>query len=208
MNRVTAELNEAHRLGNMREVFRLVRVLGVKHEITRLRPAQDGVADPVREREAWKEHFRLIQEGRELAEDEVWDNVGVREEVEVWMGEDPTDEEIQRCGRQMRNGKAAGVDGFLAEFYKYGTRDLQSRIHSCVREMWRKAREAVAGQEAEAWPSSWTKAIVVPLWKRKGDKRLKSTRRGITVHGITLLSVGSKLLARVVALRIQRWSET
>ena len=34
------------------------------------------------------------------------------------------------------------------------------------------------------------------------DKRVKSTWRGIT-----LLSVGAKLLARVVALRAQRWSE-
>ena len=42
--RVTAELNEAHRLGNMPEVFRLVRVLGVKHGITRLMPEQEGVA--------------------------------------------------------------------------------------------------------------------------------------------------------------------
>ena len=44
--------------------------------------------------------------------------------------------------------------------------------------------------------------MVVPLWKQKGDKADKSTWRGIT-----LLSVGSKLLARVVAQRVQVWSE-
>ena len=44
--------------------------------------------------------------------------------------------------------------------------------------------------------------MVVPLWKQKGDKADKSTWRGIT-----LLSVGSKLLARVVAQRAQVWSE-
>ena len=43
------------------------------------------------------------------------------------MGEDSTNAEIQQCGRQMRNGKAAGVDGFLAEFYQYGTQDLRRR---------------------------------------------------------------------------------
>ena len=42
--------------------------------------------------------------------------------------------------------------------------------------------------------------MVVPLWKRKGNKKDKNTWRGIT-----LLSVGSKLLARVVAARLRSW---
>ena len=44
--------------------------------------------------------------------------------------------------------------------------------------------------------------VVVPFWKNEGKREDKNTWRGIT-----LLSVGSKLLARVVAERIQRWSE-
>ena len=44
---------------------------------------------------------------------------------------------------------------------------------------------------------------MIPLWKKyKGDKSDKTTWRGVT-----LLSVGSKLLARVVADRTQKWSE-
>ena len=39
-----------------------------------------------------------------------------------------------------------------------------------------------------------------PLVKRKGNKKDKNTWRGIT-----LLSVGSKLLARVVATRFRSW---
>ena len=38
------------------------------------------------------------------------------------------------------------------------------------------------------------------MWKRKGNKKDKNTWRGIT-----LLSVGSKLLARVVATRLRSW---
>ena len=50
------------------------------------------------------------------------------------------------------------------------------------------------------WPSEWCIGLVVPLWKRKGNKKDKNTWRGIT-----LLSVGSKLLARVVATRLRSW---
>ena len=52
------------------------------------------------------------------------------------------------------NRKAAGVDGFLAEFYNYGPDELRNEINSCVRQMWQKA---VAGQEAADWPDSWNK---------------------------------------------------
>ena len=58
------------------------------------------------------------------------------------------------------------------------------------------------GHEAQNWPENWSTGKVVPLWKNKGDRKDKNTHRGIT-----LLSVGSKLLARVVAQRVQQWSE-
>ena len=45
--------------------------------------------------------------------------------------------------------------------------------------------------------------IVVPVWKRKGVKKDKNTWRGIT-----LPSVGPKLLARVVAKRMAIWAES
>ncbi len=40
--------------------------------------------------------------------------------------------------------------------------------------------------------------MVIPLWKRKGKKTDKNNYRGITP-----VSIGSKLLARVVAKRVQ-----
>eukprot|EP00969_Alexandrium_andersonii_P132040 5838916-Alexandrium_andersonii.AAC.1 len=40
------------------------------------------------------------------------------------------------------------------------------------------------------------------MWTRKGKKADRNTWRGIT-----LLSVGSKMLARAVAARLQRWFE-
>ncbi|CAE7901000.1 hypothetical protein AK812_SmicGene13709 [Symbiodinium microadriaticum] len=103
---------------------------------------------------------------------------------------------------RLKQRVAAGVDGFLAEFYKYGSQLLVKQINGIVREMWRYAVQAPNGLEANAWPESWNEGLVVPLWKRKGNKADKSTWRGVT-----LLSVGSKLLARVVAQRTLKWSD-
>ena len=51
-------------------------------------------------------------------------------------------------------------------------------------------RSEAPGAEV-VWPEEWCIGLVVPLWKRKGNKKDKNTWRGIT-----LLSVGSKLLAQ------------
>ena len=39
------------------------------------------VANPVQEQEDWKEHFRKLQEGREIAQETVWQNVAQGGEV-------------------------------------------------------------------------------------------------------------------------------
>ena len=78
----------------------------------------------------------------------------------------------------MKNSKAAGVDGFLAEFYKYGPDELRDEINSCVRQMWQNAKSAVAWQEAADWPESWSKGLVIPLYGRKKEIRRANPRGG------------------------------
>ena len=66
-------------------------------------------------------------------------------------------------------------------------------MYEIVKDMWRYACTAEEGEEAEYWPEAWKKAIQIPLWKKKGCMKDKNTWRGVT-----LLSVGTKVLARVV----------
>ena len=68
---------------------------------------------------------------------------------------------------------------------------LRSIVFDIARRMWDAAANAEDGREAETWPEEWTTAIQVPLWKKKGKRSDKNTWRGIT-----LLSVGTKLLVR------------
>lgn len=55
--------------------------------------------------------------------------------------------------------------------------------------------------EAAEWPQEWKVGLVVPLWKRKGEKTEKNTWRGVT-----LLSVGTKVMARLITNRLARWA--
>eukprot|EP00959_Pyramimonas_sp_CCMP1952_P197751 4135646-Pyramimonas_sp.AAC.1 len=102
----------------------------------------------------------------------------------------------------MKTGKQPGEDGFVAEALRFGGDAIRQRVFALVKQMWKLATEGEEGEEAAGWPDEWRSGIVVPLWKKKGNRADKNTWRGIT-----LLSVGSKLLARVVASRVSQWSE-
>ena len=199
---LTDELTTAHQQNHTKRVYQIHKQLGLREQTLNRPVVSEQPADPADEREAWKAHFQNIQAGREVAEEHVWTNVK-REPVAQWLTDPLSNEEIHRCALQMKNGKATGSDGFVAEFYKYGTPGLQTQIQGFVQQMWNSALAAPIGHEAQQWPEDWSTGIVVPLWKQKGDKKDKNTYRGIT-----LLSVGSKILARVVAQRVQQWSET
>ena len=116
----------------------------------------------------------------------------------VW-GNAPAPNELHAALRQMSLGKAAGEDGVTAELLKFGGPNLWEQVVKVCREQWLLLTEAAPGEEV-SWPAEWCIGLVVPLWKRKGNKKDKNTWRGIT-----LLSVGSKLLARVVATRLRSW---
>jgi len=100
----------------------------------------------------------------------------------------------------MKCGKTASEDDVAVEMIRFAGDELKKTVCEIVRRHWRDAREAESGNEAEKWPDEWKIALQIPLWKKKGDRSDKNTWRGIT-----LLSVGTKLVARVVASRIQTW---
>ena len=102
----------------------------------------------------------------------------------------------------MKTKKAPGKDKFVVETLKYGGDSLRKKVYAVVKRMWNRAAEGGSIHDVQ-WPAEWTVGITVPLYKNKGSRKDKNIYRGIT-----LLSVGSKLLARVVASRLSRWSET
>lgn len=195
------EAQEADSKGDMRTVYQIHRQLGIRDKMGRRDGTKESVGDPEKERDVWKEHFKRIQQDHEMVSEEVWENIKQNSQTATWMSVPPTDAELDRCIQYMKNNKATGEDEYAAEYLKNGSDKYKKQIYRIAREMWSKACQAQQGQEAKEWPESWKRGIVIPLWKKKGDKKDKNTWRGVT-----LLSVGSKLIARVVAERTQAWS--
>ena len=160
VDNLTDELTTAQQYNHTRRVYQLRKQLGLREQTLNRPVITEQPADPEAEREAWKAHFQNIQTGREVAEEHVWTNVPIAQ----WLINPLSNEEIHRCARQMKNGKAAG-SGFVAEFYKYGTPELQYQTQGIVQHMWSSALAAPIGHEAQNWPEDWSTGIVVPLWK-------------------------------------------
>ena len=200
---VSEQVTEAHRKGDQKTLFELARQLGDRE----FRRKDDGGSKAGRdlqgEREAWAYHFSGVSQGAGRVAQRVWANIPGVATSATHLSEAPCDPEISKAVAKMRNGRAPGLDGIPAEVLKYGGQKLQAQVATVVREMWRHAQSAPAGLEGESWPEAWNTGVVVPIWKKKGKKADKNTWRGIT-----LLSVGTKVLARVVAERLLQWSDS
>eukprot|EP00435_Cladocopium_sp_Y103_P073129 s129_g42.t1 len=103
----------------------------------------------------------------------------------------------------MKLGKAPGDDGLTTEMLKWAPPSLLEQLFTFTQSMWDQTCNAQPDALTRHWPDEWLTATVIPLWKRKHPKSNKNNWRGVT-----LLSVGVKLIARIVAGRVQQLSET
>ncbi len=100
----------------------------------------------------------------------------------------PTLAEVQLAMKQMKSGKAPGSDEITADLPKAGGLTVVKWLHQLFVDIW----------ESEEIVEDWGLAILIRLFKNKGDKKLCDNYRGIS-----LLSVTSKLFSRVILNRIQ-----
>ena len=61
-------------------------------------------------------------------EPEVLENIQKRS-VNIALDEKPTMDELVRAIKELKDGKAPGRDGILAEVWKYGGGNLSNRLH-------------------------------------------------------------------------------
>ena len=88
----------------------------------------------------------------------------------------------------LKNGKSPGMDGVTSEMLKYGGGMLECFLRRLFNVCMKCARV----------PEEWRKAVIVPLYKGKGDKFNCNSYRAIS-----LLSVPGKLFARIVIDRVR-----
>lgn len=102
-----------------------------------------------------------------------------------------SDEEIEQALRKLKAGKAAGEDGISSEFLKNLPTEGQQEIYELIKDIWSK----------KSLIESWRGATIYTIFK-KGDKNKTGNYRGIS-----LLNVGYKVLASIMARRLSAWFE-
>ena len=95
-------------------------------------------------------------------------------------------EEIKTAIRQMKSGKSPGSDGIPAEIYQHGGEVVVSRLQDLFTSCW----------EQGILPQDLKDAVIISLYKNKGEKSDCSNYRGIT-----LLSIAGKVLACILLNR-------
>ena len=88
--------------------------------------------------------------------------------------------------KKMKNNKAAGVDGIVAELIKCGGRQLEAEMIAMFKRIWTE----------EIMPPEWQVGIFLPIHK-KNDRYICENYRGIC-----LLTMGYKILANIICARL------
>ena len=87
----------------------------------------------------------------------------------------------------MKSGKAAGADNIPGELIKEGGPAMEKMLHKICQKV----------REEGSWPATWTKSLVLPLFK-KGNIQLCQNYRTIS-----LISHPSKVLLRIILNRLK-----
>src|SRR5678815_4862183 len=94
--------------------------------------------------------------------------------------------------RQLKNGKSAGIDEIAGEMIKNG-------VEMVIEWIWKLCNKAFMEGIV---PRDWRRAVIVPLYKDKGDKGNCRNYRGISV-----LSVVGKIYAGILVERVRQVTE-
>ena len=140
------------------------------------------IKEPTLITERWAQHFNRQSTISEDAIAEVPQRPVIKE-----LDKLPAVDETIKAIKQLSSGKAPGEDGIPPELHKYGGDELAAELTRLFKELW---------AEGEV-PQDFKDALIIHLYKNKGDRRLCDNHRGISVF-----SIPSKIFARVIVNRL------
>ena len=108
-------------------------------------------------------------------------------DVKLELDDPPTREEMRKAAMQLKVGKSPGIDGIPAEVYQHGGEAMLDKLQDLFTNCWEKG----------TLPQDLRDAVIVSLYKKKGEQSDWSTYRGIT-----LLSVAGTILAHILLNRL------
>ena len=96
-------------------------------------------------------------------------------------------DEIEKAIKQLKDGKAAGVDNIPGELLKHGGEKVINAMTLICNAIWKTRK----------WPHQWTESIIIPIPKKGNQKKCENYRT------ISLISHTGKVLLRVILNRLQ-----
>ena len=202
-NTVAQQAETAEEQGDTYVLYSLMSKLKIRKANNTKSSMKRITRNPFAEAESWKDHFSNIQNGAVPVADRVWDHIPQNPNPATWLCETPTIPELTRALAKMKIGKAPGDDGVTVEMLKWAPQAILDNLFSYTQSLWNTTCTAPPDLATAHWPQSWLQATVIPLWKQKHPRSNKSNWRGVT-----LLSIGGKLISRIVASRLQQFSES
>ena len=160
-------------------------VYGPSHQVVSPLRSTDGQAlltDKASILNRWAEHFQTLFSADRSVDESAIQQIP-QQPVKEELDEAPTLEEVIKATSQLKCGKAAGVDGIPPEIWKHGGAALHSKLYDLFLCCWEQGK----------LPQDLRDAVIITLYKNKGEKSDCSNYRGIT-----LLSIAGKILARVL----------
>lgn len=128
----------------------------------------------------WKEYLEILYEGETLKEIE-------SNEEEEYEKDPVMREEFDKALKNLKNKKAAGIDGIQAELWKEAGEEAKNRLFQIIRDIYATGK----------MPEDYIKSIIIPIPKKAAAKKCEEFRT------ISLLSHASKILTKIIFQRIE-----
>ena len=187
MEELANQAETAARERNVKELYRITRQLSGKKQTTS-RPIRDKQGNLLikefQQLERWKEHFEEVLNRFPPDTPPVIEEAG--EDLNINSGR-ISKEEIRRAIKKLKLGRAPGKDNIPPDVLKADTNATTDILYGLLNDIWEK----------EEIPTDWKEGLIVTVPKKGNLSECKNWR------GITLLSVPSKILCRILLDRIQ-----
>ena len=134
----------------------------------------------------WAEHFSALLNGGIDPDNTILSDIP-QADIVHHLDVTPNIDEVDDAIRTMRNRKSPGGDGLPAEIYKYGGPSMLRSLYGIICAVW----------STGTIPQDWKDSLIITLHKNKGDRADCGNSRGIS-----LLSVASKILAKILLKRL------
>ncbi|VVC40988.1 Hypothetical protein CINCED_3A024301 [Cinara cedri] len=127
----------------------------------------------------WKEYLKILYEGGTLKE--------IESNEEEYKKDPVMREEFDKALKNLKNKKAAGIDGIQADLWKEAGEKVKNRLFEIIRDIY------ATGE----MPEDYIKSIIILIPKKAAAKKCEEFRT------ISLLSHASKILIKITFQRIE-----